>query len=388
MTETLLGSLTPKFLTDQNHSFILREPILVSRLSSEGHAILQTKFFSSAHAIMLYCASDFSSVGAVSPLRSRCCGLDVLDLQIEIKSEDLPIVDLLGKVDPYVLNDNLNLIWNQIFDFVVQNALHKMLILEVWNHEYFVKVKVPGGRGKPSIIVDIDKDEGLSIHISFLLAHLKESFVPQLEVSSLIASSQISQSLLHIAFLLYPFIVRCCKIEKTQTEFQVEQGLCYSWQCFYHKALEFFTIAPALVIPKSILNAGLDASQIDYYEISIFFTYNLSTVPDLIIALANQKLLGCNPVKCLNVHGGAISLGHSLGYSGASILGTLLEVMLGVDRLDMIKGIPQKILAFEKFLEENPSWRDKVVLLQIVVPTRTDVPEFCCLMLFQSYDYH
>ena len=49
--------------------------------------------------------------------------------------------------------------------------------------------------------------------------------------------------------------------------------------------------------------------------------------------------------------------------------------MLGVDRLDMIKGIPQKILAFEKFLEENPDWRDKVVLLQIAVPTRKDVPE-------------
>ncbi|XP_059664689.1 alpha,alpha-trehalose-phosphate synthase [UDP-forming] 1-like isoform X2 [Cornus florida] len=52
------------------------------------------------------------------------------------------------------------------------------------------------------------------------------------------------------------------------------------------------------------------------------------------------------------------------------------KVMLGVDRLDMIKGIPQKILAFEKFLEENPDWRDKVVLLQIAVPTRTDVPEY------------
>ncbi|KAL1560390.1 Trehalose-6-P synthase/phosphatase complex synthase subunit [Salvia divinorum] len=52
------------------------------------------------------------------------------------------------------------------------------------------------------------------------------------------------------------------------------------------------------------------------------------------------------------------------------------KVMLGVDRLDMIKGIPQKILAFEKFLEENPVWRDKVVLVQIAVPTRTDVPEY------------
>lgn len=52
------------------------------------------------------------------------------------------------------------------------------------------------------------------------------------------------------------------------------------------------------------------------------------------------------------------------------------KVMLGVDRLDMIKGIPQKILAFEKFLEENETWRDKVVLVQIAVPTRTDVPEY------------
>ncbi|KAK1324388.1 Alpha,alpha-trehalose-phosphate synthase [UDP-forming] 1 [Acorus calamus] len=52
------------------------------------------------------------------------------------------------------------------------------------------------------------------------------------------------------------------------------------------------------------------------------------------------------------------------------------KVMLGVDRLDMIKGIPQKILAFEKFLEENTKWHDKVVLLQIAVPTRTDVPEY------------
>ncbi|KAG5551503.1 hypothetical protein RHGRI_009800 [Rhododendron griersonianum] len=56
------------------------------------------------------------------------------------------------------------------------------------------------------------------------------------------------------------------------------------------------------------------------------------------------------------------------------------KVMLGVDRLDMIKGIPQKILAFEKFLEENSSWRDKVVLLQIAVPTRTDVPEYVALV--------
>lgn len=46
----------------------------------------------------------------------------------------------------------------------------------------------------------------------------------------------------------------------------------------------------------------------------------------------------------------------------------------------MIKGIPQKILAFEKFLEENPDWHDKVVLLQIAAPTRTNVLE-CMLSI-------
>ena len=58
-------------------------------------------------------------------------------------------------------------------------------------------------------------------------------------------------------------------------------------------------------------------------------------------------------------------------------------MILGVDRLDMIKGIPQKYLGFEKFLEENPDWRNKVVLVQIAVPTRDAVPEcksFCSLL--------
>ena len=60
-----------------------------------------------------------------------------------------------------------------------------------------------------------------------------------------------------------------------------------------------------------------------------------------------------------------------------------MQVMLGVDRLDMIKGIPQKLLAFEKFLDENAQWRDKVQLVQIAVPTRTDVHD-CMLIYFPS----
>lgn len=71
-----------------------------------------------------------------------------------ISAEDLPIVDMMGKADPYVVllmkksetknktrvvNDSLNPVWNQTFDFVVEDGLHDMLILEVWDHDTFGK---------------------------------------------------------------------------------------------------------------------------------------------------------------------------------------------------------------------------------------------------------
>ncbi|XP_075642645.1 synaptotagmin-5-like [Castanea sativa] len=71
-----------------------------------------------------------------------------------ISAEDLPAVDLMGKSDPYVVltmkksdirnktrvvNESLNPVWNQTFDFVVEDGLHDMLILEVWDHDTFGK---------------------------------------------------------------------------------------------------------------------------------------------------------------------------------------------------------------------------------------------------------
>jgi trehalose 6-phosphate synthase len=52
------------------------------------------------------------------------------------------------------------------------------------------------------------------------------------------------------------------------------------------------------------------------------------------------------------------------------------KVLLGVDRLDYIKGIPQKLLAFDRFLTENPEWVGKVVLVQLAIPTRADVTAY------------
>lgn len=71
-----------------------------------------------------------------------------------ISGEDLPAMDVMGKSDPYVVvsmkkttsknktrvvNESLNPIWNQTFDFMVEDGLHDMLILEVWDHDTFGK---------------------------------------------------------------------------------------------------------------------------------------------------------------------------------------------------------------------------------------------------------
>jgi trehalose 6-phosphate synthase len=52
------------------------------------------------------------------------------------------------------------------------------------------------------------------------------------------------------------------------------------------------------------------------------------------------------------------------------------RMILGVDRLDYAKGIPERLLAFERLLETSPSWRGKVSFVQISVPSREEVPEY------------
>ncbi|WP_194774550.1 acetyl-CoA C-acyltransferase [Pararhodonellum marinum] len=79
----------------------------------------------------------------------------------------------------------------------------------------------------------------------------------------------------------------------------------------------WFTTAPSLAIPKALKNAGVDASQVDFYEINEAFAA---------VAIANQRNLDLDPEK-LNVYGGAVSLGHPLGASGARIITTLHSVL-------------------------------------------------------------
>ncbi|WP_316809903.1 acetyl-CoA C-acyltransferase [Pedobacter heparinus] len=83
------------------------------------------------------------------------------------------------------------------------------------------------------------------------------------------------------------------------------------------QAPEWFTTAPAKAIPLALKSAGKSISQVDYFEINEAFS---------VVSLANNKEMGLNAEK-VNVNGGAVSLGHPLGASGARIVVTLLAVL-------------------------------------------------------------
>lgn len=80
---------------------------------------------------------------------------------------------------------------------------------------------------------------------------------------------------------------------------------------------KWFTTAPAKALPKALSKAGITQNDVDYFEFNEAFS---------VVGLANMKLLNLDSSK-VNIHGGAVSLGHPLGCSGVRILITLLNVL-------------------------------------------------------------
>lgn len=80
---------------------------------------------------------------------------------------------------------------------------------------------------------------------------------------------------------------------------------------------EWFTTTPSLAIPKAIKNAKINPSDVDYYEINEAFA---------VVSIANNMKLNLDPAK-VNIYGGAVSLGHPIGCSGARIVTTLVNVL-------------------------------------------------------------
>lgn len=83
------------------------------------------------------------------------------------------------------------------------------------------------------------------------------------------------------------------------------------------QAPEWFTTAPSLALPKAIVKAGLRSSDISFWELNEAFS---------VVGIENTRRLQLDPAT-VNVQGGAVSLGHPLGCSGARIIVTLLHVL-------------------------------------------------------------
>lgn len=83
------------------------------------------------------------------------------------------------------------------------------------------------------------------------------------------------------------------------------------------QAPEWFTTTPSLAVPKAVAKAGLQMSDIDYWELNEAFA---------VVGIENTKRMKLNPAN-VNAHGGAVSLGHPLGASGARIIVTLIHVL-------------------------------------------------------------
>ncbi|KAJ5242359.1 Thiolase-like subgroup [Penicillium citrinum] len=166
-------------------------------------------------------------------------------------------------------------------------------------------IEIPGFRGKPGVTVSQD-DEPKNLNPEKLRA-MKPAFIPGTgTVTAPNASPLNDGAAAHV-------LVSEAKVK--------ELGLkpiakILGWGDAAH-APNKFTTAPALAIPKALKHAGVTQESIDAFEINEAFS---------VVSLANMKLLGLSEDK-VNIHGGAVAIGHPLGASGARILSTLIGVL-------------------------------------------------------------
>jgi len=83
------------------------------------------------------------------------------------------------------------------------------------------------------------------------------------------------------------------------------------------QAPEWFTTSPSLAVPKAVAKAGLKMEDISYWELNEAFS---------VVGIENTRRMKLDPAT-VNVHGGAVSIGHPLGCSGARIMVTLLHIL-------------------------------------------------------------
>ncbi|KAK7545543.1 acetyl-CoA acetyltransferase IB [Phyllosticta citricarpa] len=166
-------------------------------------------------------------------------------------------------------------------------------------------IEVSGGRGKPNVVVDKD-DEPKNFNESKTKS-LKPVFIPGTGTVTAANASPLSDGAAAVV-LASEAAVKAHGLKPI--------AKIRGWGDAAQNPSKF-TTAPALAIPKALKHAGVEQSAVDFFEINEAFS---------VVALANMKLLGITEDK-VNVHGGAVALGHPLGGSGARIVTTLLGVL-------------------------------------------------------------
>lgn len=170
-----------------------------------------------------------------------------------------------------------------------------------------IRMKVPGRKGQTTIV---DTDEELG-RVDF---ERIPSLRPVFEKDGTVTAANASSLNDGAAALLLMSGARARELGVTP----LARILSHSSAA---KAPEWFTTAPAEAIPLALKRAGLEISEIDLFEINEAFA---------VVSLANNDLLGLDPAK-VDVRGGAVSLGHPIGASGARILVTLVHALLAGD---------------------------------------------------------
>lgn len=166
-------------------------------------------------------------------------------------------------------------------------------------------ITLPSVRGKPGATVEKD-EEPKNLNVDKLKS-IKPAFIPNGGTVTAPNASPLSDGGAAVVLMS----------EEKVKELGIKPlAKILGWGDAAHQPSKF-TTAPALAIPKALKHAGVEQSQVDAFEINEAFS---------VVALANMKLLGLSEDK-VNLHGGAVALGHPLGASGARIVTTLLGVL-------------------------------------------------------------
>ena len=169
-------------------------------------------------------------------------------------------------------------------------------------------VTIPGARGKPDTVVD--KDEKVQMPLNEgKIRGIKPAFLPA-DKGTVTApnASPLSDGAAAVVLAGADYVKahpECKPVARILGYADAEQPSSK------------FTTSPALAIPKALTRAGVEKSQVDAFEINEAFS---------VVALANLKLLELSADK-INVHGGAVAMGHPLGCSGARVVATLMGVL-------------------------------------------------------------